>query len=278
MVGDAEIVGKVLITDDRVRKISFTGSTAVGKQIMKEASDSMKRLSLELGGNCPAIIFPDADLDKTVEAIFNNKFENTGQVCNGINRIYVHESIASEFTLKFTEKVKQIKVGNGFDSSVQIGPLVAKSYLDKVERLMEDAIRKGADVLVGGYRLTEGDYQAGYFYAPTVLTGLSEDMQILKEEIFGPVAPILTFDNDLEVVARCNQTPYGLASYFFSQDVSRIYHLIGVLEAGGIGVNGTSLAYVQSPFGGMKESGMGKEGGHHGLNEYLELKYVALSY
>lgn len=278
VVGDANIVGKALISDERVRKISFTGSTAVGKQIMKEASSSVKRLSLELGGNCPAIVFPDADLDKAVEAIFNNKFENTGQVCNGINRIYVHETIETEFLIKFTKKVNQLKVGNGLDSAVQIGPLVAKGYLDKVERLVEDAIRKGAKVLVGGHRITEEDFSTGYFYAPTVLTGLSEDMTILKEEIFGPVASILTFENDLEVVSKCNQTPYGLASYFFSQDISRIYHLIEELEAGGIGVNGTSLAYVQSPFGGIKESGIGKEGGHHGLTEYLELKYVALGY
>lgn len=278
VIGDEDVVGKVLIEDARVRKISFTGSTAVGKQIMQEAASTMKRLSLELGGNCPAIVFPDADVDKAVEAIFNNKFENSGQVCNGINRIYVHESIEAEFSEKFTEKVNQLKVGNGFDPDVQIGPLVAKSYLDKVERLVEDAHASGAKVLAGGRRLTEGDFSEGNFYAPTVLTNLTEEMSIIKEEIFGPVAPILTFENELEVVAKSNDTSYGLAAYFFSQDISRIYRLIDGLEAGGIGVNGTSLAYVQSPFGGVKESGIGKEGGHHGLTEYLELKYVALSY
>jgi succinate-semialdehyde dehydrogenase / glutarate-semialdehyde dehydrogenase len=278
VIGDEEVVGKALIEDERVRKISFTGSTAVGKKIMRDAAATMKRLSLELGGNCPAIVFPDADVDKAVEAIVNNKFENSGQVCNGINRIYVHDSIEEEFSLKFTEKVKQLKVGNGLDSTVQIGPLVAKSYLEKVERLVEDAKIKGAKVLVGGHRLIEGDFSKGHFYAPTVLTQLTEEMSILKEEIFGPVAPILTFKNEREVITNSNQTPYGLAAYFFSQDISRIYRLIDELEAGGIGVNGTSLAYVQSPFGGVKESGIGKEGGHHGLTEYLELKYVALSY
>ena len=277
VTGSSNVIGTVLMNDSRVRKVSFTGSTEVGKLLMEQAAKTVKKLGLELGGNSPVMVFPDADLDKAARDIVDNKFENCGQVCNGINLIYAHEDIREQLAEKIVELVSRLKVDVGTHPETDIGPLIDQGAVTKVEALVEDAIAKGAKVLTGGKRLQDGVYQKGSFYAPTVLDHVTPDMEITHEEIFGPVAPILTFKDEAEVLKRANNTPYGLAAYFFTKDAARIYRVIQELETGNIGVNGTSLAYVQAPFGGVKESGMGREGGRHGLDEYLESKYVALT-
>jgi len=277
VTGSSNVIGTVLMNDSRVRMVSFTGSTEVGKLLMEQAAKTVKKLGLELGGNSPVIVFPDADLDKAARDIVDNKFENCGQVCNGINLIYAHEDIREQLAEKIVELVSRLKVDVGTHPETDIGPLIDQGAVTKVEALVEDAIAKGAKVLTGGKRLQDGVYQKGSFYAPTVLDHVTPDMDITHEEIFGPVAPILTFKDEAEVLKRANNTPYGLAAYFFTKDAARIYRVIQELETGNIGVNGTSLAYVQAPFGGVKESGMGREGGRHGLDEYLESKYVALT-
>ncbi|WP_419877884.1 NAD-dependent succinate-semialdehyde dehydrogenase [Brevibacillus centrosporus] len=275
VTGSSSVIGGVLMKDSRVRKISFTGSTEVGKRLMGQAAQTVKKLGLELGGNSPAIVFPDADLDKAARDIVDNKFENCGQVCNGINLIYVHEDVHAQLVDKIVEHVKRLKVDYGTLPDTDIGPLIDQGAVRKVEALVDDAVAKGAKVLLGGSRLVEGKFSQGSFFAPTVLDQVTADMNITHEEIFGPVAPILTFKDEEEVLERANNTPYGLAAYFYTKDAARVYRLIQKLETGNIGVNGTSLAYVQAPFGGVKESGIGREGGRHGLDEYLESKYVA---
>lgn len=276
VTGDADSIGNVLLSDSRVRKISFTGSTEVGKRIMHRASGQLKRLSLELGGNAPVIVFPDADLEHAANCIVGNKFENCGQVCNGINLIYAHQAIRASLTEKIVSRVRRLKVGAGTEPGVDVGPLIDRNARDRIERLVEDAIAKGAKLAAGGYRLEEGAFAKGSFYDPTVLENVQHEMAITREEIFGPVAPILTFQTEEEVVARCNETPYGLAAYLFTRDIGRVYRVSERLEFGMVAVNGTSLSVPQAPFGGIKESGMGREGGHHGLEEFLELKYVNL--
>ncbi|MFC4767487.1 NAD-dependent succinate-semialdehyde dehydrogenase [Effusibacillus consociatus] len=277
VTGDAAAIGDTLLTDPRIRKISFTGSTEVGKKLMRQAADQVKRLSLELGGNAPVIVFPDADLEKAVDAIIDNKFENCGQVCNGINAIYAHIEILEQLSKKIAERVQQLKVGNGTVPGVQVGPLIDEAARQKVEALVAEAVEKGARVLTGGHRLEAGQFQDGTFYAPTVLDRVTRQMAIAHEEIFGPVAPILSFATEEEVLSYSNATPYGLAAYVFTRDVGRVFRMSEGLEFGMVAVNGTSLSVPQAPFGGIKESGTGREGGHHGLEEYLEYKYVALT-
>ncbi len=277
VTGDPAVIAETLLTDPRVRKLSFTGSSAVGKLLMRQGADQVKRLSLELGGICPVLVFPDADLQKAADEIIGNKFENCGQVCNGINLVYAHETIAAELTALLVERVQQIKVAPGTDPQAQIGPLISHAARDRIERLVADAKEKGAAVLTGGERLAGGMYENGSFYAPTVLANVNNDMLVSTTEIFGPVLPILTFSEQDEVVKRCNSTPYGLAAYVYTKDSARMFELIDRLEFGMVGVNGTSLAYTQAPFGGVKESGIGREGGHHGLEEFLELKYAAMT-
>ncbi|MDI2587635.1 NAD-dependent succinate-semialdehyde dehydrogenase [Psychrobacillus sp. NEAU-3TGS] len=280
VTGNSNEIGTELMEDSRVRKVSFTGSTIIGKKLMDQASRNVKQLSLELGGNSPAIIFPDADLDKAVELVVANKFENCGQVCNGINLIYVHKDILEEFTEKLVEKVSTIRVNVGTEEDCDIGPLIDRGALDKVHALVVDAQEMGAEVLIGGKQLIDEQFKNGNFYAPTIVTSVTNEMKISQEEIFGPVATILSFTDEEEVIKVANATPYGLAAYIFTNDLARINRLIAVdgIEAGNIAVNGTSLAYVQAPFGGVKESGMGREGGKQGLEEYCELKYVVLNY
>lgn len=275
VTGHAALIGKTFLADERVRKISFTGSTEVGKKLMSQAAHQVKRLSLELGGNSPAIIFPDTNLEKVAEDIVSNKFENCGQVCNGINLIYAHCDIAAELTEKIVEKVKQFKIGQGNNLNVQVGPLIDEKAIDHLERLILDAKEKGAYVKTGGYRLKEEP--RGYFFSPTVLSQVTNEMQITKEEIFGPIAPILTFETEAEVIRRSYDTPYGLAAYLFTNDLSRAYRVSEALEAGMVAVNGTSLSVPQAPFGGIKESGIGREGGRYGLEEFLEMKYITLT-
>ncbi|KWX87845.1 succinate-semialdehyde dehydrogenase [Paenibacillus riograndensis] len=277
VTGQPARTGEVLLADERVRKISFTGSTRTGKHLMQQAASTVKRMSMELGGNSPVIIFPDADLDKAAQAVVANNFENCGQGCNGINVVHLHRDIKERFVQKLLPLVQGLRVGPGMQPGTDVGPLIDEKALAKVERLVRDAEREGAKVLLGGKSLKGAKYAGGNFYAPTLLDEVTDDMDIAREEIFGPVAPVLTFDNEEEVLARVNVTRYGLAAYVFTGDFRRIHRMISGLEAGNIGINGTSLAYLQSPFGGVKESGIGREGGRQGLEEYTVLKYVAMT-
>lgn len=277
VTGIAEEIGSTLSADPRVRKIGFTGSTEVGKILMRQAADNVKRLTLELGGNAPVVVFPDANLDKAVDAIMSNKFENCGQVCNGINLIYAHESIRPQLVEQLARRIRTLKVGVGTEEGTQIGPMIDPSYLAKVETLVSDAVQKGAKLVVGGRRVTENGLADGYFYAPTLLDDVNADMELTRREIFGPVAPVLSFTDESDVLKRCNNTPYGLAAYVFTKDAARMFRMIDGLEVGNLAINGTSLANPQTPFGGVKESGIGRVGGHQGLEEYMELKYVALT-
>ncbi|MDR6225430.1 succinate-semialdehyde dehydrogenase/glutarate-semialdehyde dehydrogenase [Desmospora profundinema] len=274
VTGAASAIGEAWLGDPRVRKVSFTGSTEVGKKLMRQAADQVKRVSLELGGNAPAIVFGDADLERAAAAIADNKFENCGQMCNGINRIYAEETVAEELAERMVAKVKQMRVGPGIRPGIHIGPLIHDSARRNVHRLVSDAVEKGARLRTGGHPLTEGEWAGGSYYAPTVLTGVDESMDLTREEVFGPVAPILSFRTEEEVVDQANQTPYGLAAYLFTRDVARTHRVSEKLEFGMVGVNGTSLSVPQAPFGGIKESGVGREGGRYGLEEFLELKTI----
>ncbi|MBF0737057.1 NAD-dependent succinate-semialdehyde dehydrogenase [Staphylococcus arlettae] len=275
ITGSASLISDTLFDDARVRKISFTGSTAIGKSLMKKAADNITRISLELGGNAPTIVLPDADLDQAADAVVENKFENTGQMCNGINTVLVHKDITTAFTNKVIERVKKLKVGPATDKNAQVGPLINHGAIDKVSTLVADAQSNGATVATGGQKLALSDF--GLFYEPTVVTNVTADMNIAQEEIFGPVAPIIEFESVEEAIKIANASPYGLAAYFFTNNINTVYKISEQLEFGMIGVNGTQLSVPQAPFGGIKESGMGREGGHHGLDGFLELKYISLS-
>lgn len=277
VTGKSELISEVLLTDSRVRKISFTGSTPVGKLLMGKASKQIKKLSLELGGNAPAIVFPDVDLDKAVDEIVNNKFENCGQMCNGINTIYVHEDVKEVLTNKIIERVEKIKVGFGNDENANIGPLANRKSLENLEKLVHDAVQKGAKVRVGGNKLDQGIFSQGFFFEPTVIENINLSMNLTNEEIFGPIAPIITFQNEKDVLNKVNQSDVGLAAYFFTNDINRIYYMAEQLEVGVIGVNSAQLSVPQAPFGGIKESGIGREGGRQGIEEFLEEKYISLT-
>jgi succinate-semialdehyde dehydrogenase / glutarate-semialdehyde dehydrogenase len=267
-------VGEILTTDERIKKVSFTGSTPVGKLLMKQASSTLKKLSFELGGNAPFIVFDDApDLDAAVAGAVACKFRSSGQTCVCANRIYVQEGIYDEFAAKFAEKVKNFHVGQGFDEGVTHGPVIHSRAVDKVESHVKDAVSKGATIMVGGQRLPDlGDH----FYAPTVLSHVTDKMQINTEETFGPVAPLYSFKSEKEVVALANAAPVGLAGYFFSKDVGRIWRVAEALETGMVGVNTGIISDVASPFGGVKESGFGREGSKYGVDEYMTIKSVTL--
>src|SRR5699024_4997729 len=268
VTGKASMISNVLFSDDRVKKISFTGSTQIGKMLMAQSADQVKKLSLELGGNAPIIIFPDSDLDAAADAIVGNKFENCGQMCNGINLIYAHASIKEDLVERIVSRVKALNVGEWSENDIHIGPLINDSSIQNVEQLVEDAVQKGAKVLVGGNRLS--NKASDLFYEPTVLDNVTDNMDLVDTEIFGPVAPILSFESEDDVINRSNQSPYGLAAYFFSNDINRIHRVSERLEVGMVGVNSTQLSVPQAPFGGIKESGMGREGGHYGLDGFLE--------
>lgn len=275
VTGSSLVISDKLFEDKRVRKMSFTGSTPIGKKLMSKASDQVKRISLELGGNAPAIVLPDADLDNAADAIVDNKFENSGQMCNGINVVLVHKDVKAEMTQKIIDRVKTIKVGPGDQEDTQVGPLINQKAIDKVEHLVADAKKQGAQVETGGDKADIST--SSLFYQPTVITGVERTMAIAQEEIFGPVAPIITFDDEDEAIDIANASPYGLAAYFFSNNINTVYKISEKLEFGMIGVNGTQLSVPQAPFGGIKESGMGREGSHFGLDGFLELKYISLS-
>ncbi|EGA88357.1 succinate-semialdehyde dehydrogenase [Planococcus donghaensis MPA1U2] len=273
VTGSASKIGKVFTSHPDVRKLTFTGSTEIGKELMKQASETMLNLSLELGGHAPIIVLEDADMELAIEGVIASKFRNAGQTCVCGNRIYVQQSIAEEFSKKLGEAASQLKVGNGLDEGVKIGPLVDKDGYEKVEKHVQDAVEKGAKVVIGGEGRTENN---AYFYNPTVLTNASSDMLVMNEETFGPVAPIMTFETDEEAVQLANDTRFGLAAYFFTESMSRGTYIAENLDYGIVGWNDGAPSTAQAPFGGMKESGVGREGGKEGLEAFLETKYISI--
>ena len=253
------------------RKISFTGSTEVGKNLLKQAADNVLKTSMELGGNAPFIVCEDADLDKAVEGAMQAKMRNIGEACTAANRLIVHSSVADEFAKRMAERMEALKVGNGLEDGVDIGPLVEEKALDKVAELVDEAVSAGAHVVTGGKRV-EGD---GFFYEPTVLTNIPADVAINREEIFGPVAPIYTFDSEDEAIEMANATEFGLSSYLYTENLEKALRLSEQIEAGMVGLNTGLVSNPAAPFGGVKESGLGREGSQFGIDEYLEIKYVA---
>jgi len=263
-------VGKVFCASDTVRHISFTGSTEVGRILMAQSAPSIKKLALELGGNAPFIVFDDADIDSAVEGAMASKYRNAGQTCVCANRIYVQDKVYDQFVEKFAAKVKALKVGNGFEDGVVQGPLIEDAAVHKVERHVQDAIAKGGRVVIGGKKLN------GQFFEPTVIAGATADMLCAKEETFGPFAPVFRFHQDQEAIDAANNTEFGLASYFYSRDVGRIFRVSEALEYGMVGINVGIIATEHVPFGGVKQSGLGREGSSHGMDEYLEMKYLCI--
>src|SRR5699024_3755274 len=273
--GSASEISSILMKAETVRKVTLTGSTEVGKDLVRKSADTMKKLSLVLGGHAPFIVFEDADLEKTAEDLIASKFRNAGQTCVCTNRVYVHENIMESFSEVFERKMKKLVVGNGLESGVTIGPLIDNEAVSKVEAQVEDAIEKGAKVLVGGERLVEGNFGKGHFYEPTLLINATDEMKISYEETFGPVAPLFSFKTEKEAVERANRSEYGLASYIFTKDASRIVRVSEALDYGIVGINDPMPTVAQAPFGGVKESGIGREGGRQGIEDYLEYKYLS---
>ena len=269
---DSPAVGRELTTNPTIRKISFTGSTPIGKLLLGQAAGTVKKASMELGGNAPFIVFDDADIDAAVEGAIVSKYRNSGQTCVCANRFLVQDGVYDEFAKKFAEAVADLKVGPGIDESSEIGPLVNEDAIDKVEELVQGALAEGAGVLTGGRRHALGRT----YYEVTVLTDVTPDMAIHGEEIFGPVAPLFRFSTEDDAIAIANDTEYGLAAYFYAADMGRIWRVSESLEYGMVGVNTGLISTEVAPFGGFKESGIGREGSHHGLDEYLETKYVAI--
>lgn len=265
-------VGKVLTESPIIRKLTFTGSTKVGKLLMAQSASTVKKLSLELGGNAPALVFDDADLDSAVEGVFASKFRNAGQTCICTNRIYVQVGIYEAFVQKFCEKVQQIKLGEANQPDVTMGPLIRQSAVEKVQRHIDDALQKGAKLVLGGKPADLG----GTFFQPTVLKDVNQTMLVAKEETFAPLAPIFKFETEEQAIAMANDTEFGLAAYFFTQNINRIWRVSEALEYGIVGINEGLVTNEFAPFGGVKESGIGREGSHYGIDEFLELKYLCL--
>ncbi len=263
-------IGKVFCASDTVRHISFTGSTEVGRILMAQSAPTIKKLSLELGGNAPFIVFDDADIDSAVEGAIASKYRNAGQTCVCANRLYVQEGVYDTFVQKFAAKVKALKVGNGFEEGVVQGPLIEPAAVEKVKRHLQDALDKGAQLVTGGQALQ------GQFFEPTVVAHATPDMACAREETFGPFAPVFKFKTEQEVIEMANHTEYGLASYFYSRDVGRIFRVSEALEYGMVGINVGIIATEHVPFGGVKQSGLGREGSSHGMDEYLEMKYLCV--
>ena len=273
VTGDAEKIGSAMTSHKDVKKITFTGSTAVGKHLLKASADSVKKVSLELGGHAPFIVFEDANLEAAVEGAVIAKYRNSGQTCVCANRIYVQSSIYDDFSQRFTEKASELVVGNGLDESTQQGPLISENAIEKVSKHIEDAKNSGAIIATGGNPHSLG----GLFFEPTVLTGVSDEMLISKEETFGPVAPIFSFETEQEVIERANNTPYGLAAYFYTTDLAKSWRVSEQLDYGMVGLNTGIISTEMAPFGGVKESGIGREGSKYGVDDYLEIKYVSLA-
>lgn len=278
VIAPAEMVSECFMESRAVRKITFTGSTAVGKKLYAGASNTMKRISMELGGHAPFIVFDDADLDLAANDLLLTKFRCSGEMCTATNRVYVHEDVADAFTEKLVAKVKELEVGNGLADSTAVGPLVNRAGLDKVSKHVEDAVEKGAVVATGGTILSDGEYANGHFYSPTVLTNVTKEMLLYREETFGPVAPVITFSSESELLEEVNHEQFGLASYMYTESMSRTIRMMEKLEYGMVGVNDPLPFVVQGPFGGMKESGLGKEGSKHGIDDYLEKKLVSVRF
>jgi succinate-semialdehyde dehydrogenase/glutarate-semialdehyde dehydrogenase len=270
ITGDAPSIGGEMCANPTVRKLSFTGSTEVGRLLMRQVAPTIKKISLELGGNAPFIVFDDADLDAAAEGAIISKYRNAGQTCVCANRFFVHAKVYDAFTAKLVARVEALKVGRGTESGVTQGPLINAEAVDKVDAHLADAKAGGAKVATGGKRHALG----GTFYEPTVLTGVTPGMQIFREETFGPVAPLIRFNDDAEVVELANRTEFGLASYFYSRDIGRIWRVAEALEYGMVGVNTGLITTEVAPFGGMKQSGLGREGAKYGIEEFVEVKYV----
>ncbi len=263
-------IGKLLCSSDTVRHLSFTGSTEVGRILAAQCAPTIKKISLELGGNAPFIVFDDADIDSAVEGAMISKYRNAGQTCVCANRFYVQESVYEKFVEKFSAKAKAIRVGNGFEAGVQQGPMIDEQALEKIELHVSDALSKGAKLVTGGQRVGERAYQ------PTVLSHVTGEMRCAREETFGPVAPVFSFKTEDEAIALANNTEFGLASYFYSRDIGRIFRVAEALEYGMVGINTGLISTAEAPFGGIKQSGLGREGSHHGIEDYVEIKYLCL--
>ncbi|MCC4722917.1 NAD-dependent succinate-semialdehyde dehydrogenase [Salinicoccus sp. RF5] len=272
ITGSSRQIGEVWTQDSRVRKLTFTGSTGVGKQLMKDSADTMKKISLELGGHAPFIITKDADLDKAVNGVVMSKFRNAGQTCVCTNRVYVHTSIEEAFNDKLRETVSGLNMGNGLESDTDIGPLIDDSAVETVDNQVKDAVDRGGTLVCGG------DRGEGLFYQPTVVTGVSDEMLCMHEETFGPLLPVTVFHDEEEVIERANNSPYGLAAYVFTEKIGEAIRISEALEYGIIGLNDGGPSTPQAPFGGFKESGLGREGGYYGIEDYLETKYISLSF
>ncbi|MEC2062232.1 succinate-semialdehyde dehydrogenase [Bacillus inaquosorum] len=275
VIGDGEEIGNVFTSSPKIRKITFTGSTPVGKILMKNSADTVKHISMELGGHAPLIVDEDANIDLAVEQAMVSKYRNAGQTCVCANRLIVHESIKDEFAAKLSEQVSKLKVGNGLEEGVNVGPIINKRGFEKIISQIDDAVEKGAKVLAGG-TYDRNDDKGCYFVNPTVLADVDTSMNIMHEETFGPVAPIVTYSDIDEAIQLANDTPYGLAAYFFTENYRRGIYISENLEYGIIGWNDGGPSAVQAPFGGMKESGIGREGGSEGIEPYLETKYMSI--
>ncbi|MBN3208353.1 NAD-dependent succinate-semialdehyde dehydrogenase [Pectobacterium brasiliense] len=268
VAGDTQAISDTVMASDKVRKISFTGSTEVGKTLVRNAAETMKKVSMELGGNAPYIVFDDADIQAAVKGAIANRFRNAGQVCVSANRFYIQDGVYDEFVSLLAEEVKKLKVGNGMDDGVVLGPLIDDAAVEKVEKHVNDAVEKGGRALVGGKR-----HKLGHsFFEPTVIVDANEAMLLAQEETFGPVAPCFRFKTEEEVIQRANNTPFGLAAYFYSQNLQRVFRVAEALESGMIGINECAVSTELAPFGGVKESGLGREGSVLGLDEFLEVK------
>ncbi len=266
-------IGGELTSNEKVRKITFTGSTEVGRILMRQSSETIKKMSLELGGNAPFIVFDDADIDAAVEGAMICKYRNAGQTCVCANRIYVQSGVYDEFAQKLAKRVSEMKVGDGFSDGVVLGPMIEMASVEKVEEHIQDATSKGAKLVVGGSRHELG----GTFFQPTVMTGVTKDMKVAQEETFGPVAPLFKFDDVDDVVAQANDTIFGLAAYFYAKDMARVWRVAEQLEYGIVGINTGIISTEVAPFGGMKQSGLGREGSQHGAEDFLEMKYLCIA-
>ncbi|MFM0052218.1 NAD-dependent succinate-semialdehyde dehydrogenase [Caballeronia grimmiae] len=273
VTGDPKAIGGEMTSNPVVRKLSFTGSTAIGRLLMAQSAPTVKKVTLELGGNAPFIVFEDADLDAAVQGAIASKYRNSGQTCVCTNRFYVHERVYDAFARKMADAVAGLKVGRGTESGVALGPLINEAAVRKVESHIDDALAKGASVAAGGKRHTLGHG----FFEPTVLTGVRPDMLIAKEETFGPLAPLFRFSTDEEVVRLANDTEFGLAAYFYSRDIGRVWRVAEALEYGMVGINTGLISNEVAPFGGVKQSGLGREGSHYGIDDYLVIKYLCIA-
>ena len=272
ITGKASVIGAELTSSPVVRMLTFTGSTEIGRVLIEQCAKTVKKVGMELGGNAPFIVFDDADLDKAVQGAMASKYRNAGQTCVCANRIYVQDGVYEKFAEKLAAEVKKLNVGNGVEAGVTTGPLINKAAVAKVEEHIEDALSKGAKIVVGGKRHKLG----GSFFEPTVLTGITQQMKIAREETFGPVAPLFRFKTEEEAIRLANDTEFGLAAYFYSRDIGRVWRVGEALEYGIIGINEGIISSEVVPFGGVKQSGLGREGSHHGIEEFLEIKYMLM--